>query len=183
VRALLASAHYRSPIDFSPEGLDEAVAVWQRLATFARNAREALDAVDVSETKPDESRVAAFREAIEDDFNTPAAIAVLFEIVSTGNPLVAEVESGGGDASALAESLVTFTSLAAVLGLDPLSQWPDSGEERDLVAPLVGILLEMREKARADRDFATADLIRSRLTEAGIVVEDRPGGARWRVQR
>ncbi len=186
VRALLAGAHYRSPIDFSPEGLDESVAVWQRLATFARNAQEALDAIefDVAQAKPDESRVAPFREAIEDDFNTPAAMAVLFDLVSSGNPLVAEVESGGGDASALAEALVTFTSLAAVLGLDPISQWPDTGgEARDLVAPLVGILLEMREKARADRDFATADLIRARLAEAGIVVEDRPGGARWRVQR
>ena len=190
VRTLLVSAHYRSPIDFSPDGLDEALAMWRRLETFARNAVEVLQDVDEREPAaaddPIEAARASFTEAMEDDFNTAGALAALFEIASTGNVLVEKVEASRDalSAGALERALNGFSELSAVLGLDPVTQWPaDTGAAMERVGRLVEILLEMRERARAARDFDTADTIRARLADAGIAVEDRPGGARWRLAR
>jgi cysteinyl-tRNA synthetase len=188
VRTLLVAAHYRSPIDFTPDGLNEAVAMWQRLETFGRNARDALgDAPDGSEDASiDEADRAAFVGALEDDFNTPGAFAVLFDLVTRGNVAVERLETDASpDArAAVRRHLATFQALTGILGLDPLSQWPsESSDAASVVAPLVEFLLELREKARANKDFATADEIRARLTEAGVTVEDRPGGPRWRLAR
>jgi cysteinyl-tRNA synthetase len=189
VRMLLVSAHYRSPIDFSPQGLDEAVAMWQRLATFALNARDALAAAAPLGEKWSSTEIVDFRDAfigaMEDDFNTPAAVASLFELVTAGNALVERVETAVDDRSAqeLAAHLAMFSELSAILGLDPLSQWPAEQGGADIVAPLVEFLLELREKARTARDFEASDAIRKRLAEAGITVEDRSGGPRWRTTR
>ncbi|MCA1833545.1 MAG: cysteine--tRNA ligase [Actinomycetota bacterium] len=182
VRMLLVAAHYRSPIDFSPDGLDEAGAMWQRFSTFARNATDALDAApEIDDGRP-LSFEADFFAALEDDFNTPSAVAVLFELVNAGNVLVEQVEAGG-DPRLLRAHLATFSKMAGVLGLDPLTQWPAEESGAEIVGSLVESLLEMRERAREARDFETADLIRERLVKAGVVVEDRPGGPRWRIKR
>jgi len=189
VRTLLVAAHYRSPIDFSPEGLDEAVAMWRRLETFARNAQDVLEDIeerDLAGGDPIEAARAAFTAAMEDDFNTAGAVAALFEIASTGNVLVEKVEAtrDAANAGALERTLQGFSELSGVLGLDPVTQWPSQASaSMDRIAKLVEILLEMRERARDARDFETADAIRARLTDAGIAVEDRPGGARWRFAR
>jgi cysteinyl-tRNA synthetase len=189
VRMLLVAAHYRSPIDFSPDGLDEAVAMWQRVETFARNAQDALEgagAEEAAEAGDADRFSAAFRAAMEDDFNTPGAVAVLFEMVTAGNALVERAESNAAGATReLTAHLAAFSGLAATLGLDPVTQW-GSDAARDaarVVGPLVEYLLELRERARKARDFETSDEIRKRLAEAGIVVEDRPGGPRWRLAR
>ncbi len=191
VRTLLVSAHYRSPIDFHAGALDEASATWRRLETFARNAAEVVAArgpnratiLEPVDAPADRHRL-AFVAAMQDDFNTPAAIAALFELVSDANPLIEGAEGGDAEAaSGLAACLSTFSSLSAVLGLDPIGQWPHAVAGEQVVAALIEAMLEMREKARADRDFATADLIRGRLIAAGIAVEDRTGGPRWRLAR
>jgi cysteinyl-tRNA synthetase len=184
VRTLLAGAHYRSPIDFSPNALDDGRAAWERLASFGRNAAAALgEVVSAPDPAAAEPWRAKFTAAIEDDFNTPEALAVLFDLVSTANPLVERVERG--DASAVAElsSLSdAFESLAEVIGLSPARDWPERGDRAaHALGPLVEYLLQLREEARNAKDYARSDAIRDRLTAAGVIVEDRPGGVRWRL--
>ena len=109
---------------------------------------------------------------MEDDFNTPEAFAVVHELLGEANQLVAK----GGEA--LSALFATFRELTAVLGLDPIGDWPE-GPARARVAPLVDYLLQLREEARSQRDFKRADVIRDVLTGAGVVVEDGPKGVRW----
>jgi cysteinyl-tRNA synthetase len=71
--------------------------------------------------------------------------------------------------------------MAQVLGLSPNRDWPRTDRGAAALGPLVEYLLELRDEARQAKDFARADAIRARLAAAGIVVEDRPGGARWRL--
>jgi cysteinyl-tRNA synthetase len=170
VRTALVAPHYRSQIDLSPEVLADARAVWDRFAAFARNAREALGAGAGGSV--DQAWRARFVNAMEDDFNTPEAFAVLHELLGEANPLV----DAGGDR--LASLFATFRELTAVLGLDPVGDWPE-GPARARLAPLVEFLLQLRQEARAQKDFRRADEIRDVLTRAGVVVEDRPNGARW----
>jgi cysteinyl-tRNA synthetase len=188
VRTLLAGAQYRSPIDFSTSALDDGRAAWERLATFGRNATSVLSALDGERPAPDpsiaEAWIAKFTSAIEDDFNTPEALAVLFDLVTAANPLIEEIERrpDAGVARDLASRLDAFDTMAEVLGLSPDRDWPDTGgRASDALAPLAEYLLELREQARKAKDFARADEIRERLSAAGIVVEDRPGGPRWRL--
>ena len=165
--SLLASVHYRSPLEISPDVLAEARAVWDRFATFARNASE----ID-GDGAVHESWRARFLDALSDDFNTPEAFAVLHELITEGNAFVDRADAKGAD------YLATFRACAAVLGLDPIGDWPE-GPARTRVAPLVGYLLQLRQEARGAKDFARADQIRDTLAAAGVVVEDRPKGARW----
>jgi cysteinyl-tRNA synthetase len=187
VRTLLAGAHYRSPIDFSTKALDDGAAAWERLATFGRNARAAVGSLDeapVPEADAADRWRKRFTAAMEDDFNTPEALAVLFDLVSYANPLIEELERdrNAGAAQELVSSLEAFDGMAEVLGLSPNRDWPDQGgRASDALAPLVDYLLRLREEARAAKDFARADEIRQRLSAAGVGVEDRPGGPRWRL--
>ncbi|MFN2613252.1 MAG: cysteine--tRNA ligase [Actinomycetota bacterium] len=175
LRTLLASVHYRSPLDMSADVLEEARAVWERFATFGRNAAAACGDI----ARPvDATWMARFMSSLSDDFHTPEAFAVMHELLNEANPLVDKVESGSGDTGALARMLGTFEAASGVLGLDPVEQW--SGAEREArVRPLVEVLLALRGEARASKEFARADAIRDSLSAAGVVVEDRPGGARW----
>jgi cysteinyl-tRNA synthetase len=184
VRTLLAGAHYRSQIDFSPRALDDGRAAWDRLATFGRNAAAVLgDRTGAGDPAAAEPWRAKFTAAISDDFNTPEALAVLFDLVSTANPLIERVERGDAAAAADLSSLAdAFESLAEVIGLSPSHDWPERTDRAsDVLGPLVDYLLELREEARNAKDYAMADGIRDRLAAAGVIVEDRPGGARWRL--
>jgi cysteinyl-tRNA synthetase len=180
VRYALLGAHYRSPLDFSTDVLEEATAAYDRLATFATNAARALpedlDAAGVEEGPWRERFVAA----LDDDLNVPTALAVLFDLVATANPLIARAERG--DAAARRElkvRLAAFTELAERLGFTPLLDLP----EPSAFPAVLDLVLDLRERARAARDFAAADMIRERLAAAGIRVEDRVGGPRWHLTR
>jgi cysteinyl-tRNA synthetase len=136
-------------------------------------------AVPPAAAPPDPGGAAArFRAALDDDLNVPAALAVLFDLVAEANPLIGKLERGDpGVAAELRERFVTFLDLTARLGFAPLEDLPDPAAFR----PLLDLLLDLRERARAARDFAAADAIRDRLADAGIRVEDRPGGPRWHL--
>jgi cysteinyl-tRNA synthetase len=201
LRYALLGAHYRSPLEFSEEVLSDAAASYDRLATFATNAARALAGVDG--TGPDTPRAPAdpgsagtdasrgeerppdpggwrarFQAALDDDLNVPVALAVLFDLVAEANPLIVKLERGDAAAAGdLRDRLATFLALAARLGFTPLEDLPDPAAFR----PLLDLLLDLRERARAARDFAAADAIRDRLAAAGIRVEDRPGGPRWHL--
>jgi cysteinyl-tRNA synthetase len=185
LRYALLGAHYRSPLEFSEEVIADAAASYDRLATFATNAARALGAGDsplASEAGEAPADPAGWRSrfqaALDDDLNVPAALAVLFDLVAEANPLIVKLEQGDGSVrEELADRSATFLGLAGRLGFTPLDDLPDPAAFR----PLLDLLLDLRERARAARDFAAADAIRDRLAQAGIRVEDRPGGPRWHL--
>jgi cysteinyl-tRNA synthetase len=187
LRYALLGAHYRSPLEFSEEVLADAGASYDRLATFTTNAARALAGATgppapeppPAEAPPDPAGPQGrFRAALDDDLNVPAALAVLFDLVAEANPLIGKLEHGdAGVADELRDRFATFLDLAGRLGFTPLDDLPDPAAFR----PVLDLLLDLRERARAARDFAVADAIRDRLASAGIRVEDRPGGPRWHL--
>jgi cysteinyl-tRNA synthetase len=154
VVAYLASGHYRQPLAFSDEQLTEAAARVDRIRNYLRDAPGG---------DPDPflaDRRQAFLDALADDFNTPQAFAVLFEIVAEGNR------------RELPGARQVLTELLPLLGLDSLL-----AEEEAVPAEAEELLAE-RDRARADKDFERADAIRDRLAGMGWEVRDEAGGAR-----
>jgi cysteinyl-tRNA synthetase len=175
VVAYLISGHYRQPLAFGEEQMAESVARVERIRNFFRD--NPLGAP--GEGSPDKSRgvsgdpspgalagapgrLAAFKDALADDFNTPRALAEVFELVGEANR--GEVD-GGEAAGAAAEML-------ELVGLSTLTQ-PDEGAEADHEAQK---LMEEREAARAAKDFARADELRDRLAAMGWTVRDSADG-------
>ncbi len=169
IRYFLIASHYRSPVNYSKELLEQAKNALARLYN-------ALRGVDV--TSGQLSKVAAiyqnrFFEAMNDDFNTPIAIAVLFDLVVALNNAK---EKNSPDTIPLA---ITLKNLANVLGL--LEREPDAflqGKSED--AALIEGLINERVQARVVKDFKRADEIRQQLTAMGIELEDTPKGTIWR---
>jgi cysteinyl-tRNA synthetase len=180
LRYVLATPHYRSNIEIGDESLAEAAAAYERVENFVTRAAEAAgDAV----TGPDLWAVelpAAFVRAMDDDLGTPAATAAVHETVRAGNTALA-----GGDVAGAARAAVEVRAMADVLGVDPLDPlWTAGGADSRAAGALDRLVraeLDARAAARKERDFATADAIRDRLTAAGVAVEDTPGGARWNL--
>ena len=173
LRLLLLRAHYRSPIEYSDELLAESEDALDRLQRFRDRATPG---------EPDPEAINSFREAMEDDFGTPLAVSLLFDLVRDGNRLLDE----GGDASALAGAV---ESIVEVLGLDdasvPAEGTLDLGDlpgrfglEGD-ASEVVDSLVELRALAREERRFEDADAIRDGLEKAGVILEDSPDGTRW----
>lgn len=179
VRYYLGAAHYRSTIDYHDGSLAEAEAALERIAGF-------LDRVDrrLADTRfsgsGDEVIPEAFAAAMDDDLAVPQALGVLHETVRAGNAAL-----DGEDLGAAASARGAVLAMTEVLGINPLSrQW---GVEADAPAKaaldtLVQRLLEGRQNARANRDYAEADRIRNELAAAGITIEDTPTGAHWSVE-
>lgn len=168
VRFFILRAHYRSPLNYSDQHLDDAKAALTRLYTALRGIDTAPAAIDWTQ-----AHAARFRAAMDDDFNTPEAIAVLFE-------LAAEVNRGRDAAQA-----ARLKALAGVLGLlerdaEVFLQAGAGGSDYDETR--IAGLIEERLVARQARDFARSDAIRDELKGAGIVLEDGPGGTTWRRQ-
>jgi cysteinyl-tRNA synthetase len=180
LRYALMSAHYRSPLEFSPEVLADAAAAYERLSTFAVNAARALPPGAEAPRVEEGDWARRFMGALDDDINVPAALAALFDLVNAANPAIAKAERGSAAAIAeLRARLATFSDLAARLGLTPLLDLPDV----TTFPAVLDLVLELRERARSARDFAAADMVRERLGAVGIRVEDRPGGPRWHLVR
>ncbi|GAA0510761.1 cysteine--tRNA ligase [Saccharopolyspora thermophila] len=176
LRYYLVTPHYRSTIEFSEEGLAEAVATYRRIESFVRRVGQRTGSVGLGEVAPE------FAAAMDDDLSTPQAIAVVHNVVREGN-----VALDRGDDEAARTAAASVRAMTDVLGLDPLSeQWAeDSGADdaaRRALNDLVSALLEQRQRARQERDFATADLLRDRLQASGIAVEDTPDGPIWTLR-
>lgn len=176
LRYYLVAAHYRSIIEYSEESLAEAVTAFERIEGFVVRAAELTgDDVEVTEVTD------AFAAAMDDDLSVPAALAELQAVIATGNKLLA-----AGDSAELRATLGSVRAMLDVLGVDPLAEhWrgaASGGGDRAALGSLVLALLEQRQQARADKDFATADLVRDQLAAAGVEVEDTPQGPRWSVK-
>ena len=168
----LISGHYRQPLAFGPEQMEQAVARVERLRNFFRQHPVGGESGEGSAEQqrggsvgasPD-ARLDSFRDALADDFNTPRAMAEVFELVAEANR--GDV-AGSEAAGAVAEML-------DLVGLSSLTQ-PEMGAETDEVARK---LMEEREAARAEKDFARADEIRDELAELGWEVRDSADGAK-----
>jgi cysteinyl-tRNA synthetase len=185
LRYYLGQAHYRSPIDYSPEALAESGAAYRRVEGFVTRAAELVGGeLPGSEAAADatSSLPAAFTAAMDDDLGVPQALAIVHDSVRDGNAALSAGDTGG-----TAKSLGEVRAMLSVLGLDPLAApWAaaDSGGDlRPVVDALIGVALAQREAARARKDFAAADAIRDQLLAAGVLVEDTPRGPRWELRR
>jgi cysteinyl-tRNA synthetase len=176
LRYYLVAPHYRSMIEFTDAALDEAAAGYRRIESFVKRAAEKVGPDSGGRELP-----AAFRDALDDDLGTPAAIAAVHDAVRQGNTALGE-----GDDAATAAALGAVRGMLGVLGLDPFDpQWAAGSDERLAHATdgLVALALEQRQAARARKDFTAADAIRDRLTTLGVSVEDTPDGPRWELSR
>ncbi|MDD7425788.1 MAG: cysteine--tRNA ligase [[Actinobacillus] rossii] len=168
VRYFFLTAQYRSLLDYSEENIGLARKALERLYT-------ALRGCELVELGTDDQYVADFKTAMDDDFNTPGALAVLFELAREINKLKAEDQ---GKANLLASRL---KQLAGVLGL--LEQDPETflqGNAADDEVSKIETLIKQRNDARAAKDWAAADAARDALKEMGVVLEDSASGTTWR---
>ncbi|MBE5034072.1 cysteine--tRNA ligase [Gallalistipes aquisgranensis] len=175
IRFFVLQAHYRSTLDFSNEALQAAEKGLDRLMkgveTLGKIVPSAVSTVEVSDL---ENR---FREAMDDDLNSPMVISALFDWVRQINQL------RDGQQTITAPDLDRLRTLVHTIVSDVLGLRDEKGGEgRDLVAPLVEMLLDIRTEAKAARDWATSDRIRDRLTEIGIRVKDRKDGCDWEIE-
>ena len=178
LRYYLGAAHYRSAIEYSPAALDEAATGYRRIENFVDRAGEASGLLD-PEADGAGDVPADFAAAMDNDLALPAALAVLHASVRAGNHAL---ESGDKDETAA--RLREVLAMTDVLGLNPLN-WRDrtarSTQLTDTVNRLVRLALEQRQAARERKDYAASDAIRQSLAAAGVLVEDTPGGPRWKL--
>jgi cysteinyl-tRNA synthetase len=168
VRLALLSAHYRQPLDWSGDVLAEARRKLDRLYRALRDT-SGWEA-GWQDTAPEP----AFIQALEDDLNTPRALAALFDLVRDLNRSENEAER-----AAIAARLRASGEIMGLLGQDPEAWYRGAAGDADEAAE-IEILLQERQAAKQQRDFATADRIRDGLAQRGIVIEDGPDGASWR---
>lgn len=184
IRFYLLGTHYRSPLDFDDEKLLVASKGLERLKNSRRLAEEALSRVLPEEEPQEEDELAraagqarqAFEEAMDDDFNSAQAYAALFELAREINTYLAKDKK---QPYSLTEAINTLDELAGVLGFDLSSGEEDLREDGGKFAQVMEIILEIRQNARKNKDWATSDLIRDRMKEIGIIIEDKPEGSRW----
>ncbi|MDY6796550.1 MAG: cysteine--tRNA ligase [Actinomycetota bacterium] len=203
IRLLALQTHYRSPIDFGTEALDEAGRAYERMEnclfalgeflnrkeTMAAPVRTQLE-VELSDSFFDIQR--RFEEAMDDDFNTAKALGVIFELVKELNSYLDEQERYQTPASQMVATqgrdlLLKLCRMLGMFSPAPPEEKeaaaklePEERENLPSPALLIELLLEVRSRARAGQDWETADFIRSRLGELGIRVDDLRDGMRWK---
>ena len=190
IRYALASVHYRSMLEWSADSLDEAEAASARVRNFLVSAKR-FTGIQPSREEvvsfPAVELPVAFSDAMNDDVNVAGALAAVFSAIRDGNSFIANGKLS--DVPTVARILLQTRAMLDVFGLDPLDpQWvgieSDSRgcAERNALNALVSRRLEARAQARHDRDFVTADAIRSELAESGIAIKDGDTGSTWELK-
>nr|WP_275578332.1 cysteine--tRNA ligase [Yimella sp. NH-Cas1] len=171
LRYYLGAVNYRATIEYHDGSLDEAAAAVARIEGFLERALDQAPSGDFVAV-PD-----AFATAMDDDLNVSGALAVVFDAIREGNTAL-----DAGDRTRAEELALEVVAMTEVIGVNPYdAQWNSCGDDRsnEALDHVIEVLLASRKQARADRDFATADLIRDQLSAAGVAVEDTADGARW----
>lgn len=176
IRFFILQAHYRSTLDFSNEalqaaekGLDRLMKAVETLSKIEPSVNSTVDIADLEQR---------FTESMNDDLNSPLVIAALFDWVRIINQLYERQQSiSAPDLEKLRETVKMIVT--DVLGL---ADEKASGGAGDMVAPLVEMLLDIRMRAKNNKDWATSDSIRDRMTEIGIRVKDRKDGFDWEIE-
>jgi cysteinyl-tRNA synthetase len=183
IRYFILSSQYSNPIDFSDEAVEAAYKGWQRIWGAVSLTREQLRRAAQGEPSAEATAMLAaireqFIERMDDDFNAPGALAVLQELTRQVNTLINEggPQTGG--------TLTAIDALFRELGGDVLGIVPEreeGGADAEREDGLVRLLIDLRNQARANKDWATGDTIRNRLKELGVVLEDRTDGTIWKL--
>lgn len=169
VRFFIARAHYRSPLNYSDVHIDDARGALTRLYTALKDVEPDTQSLDWNE-----AHATRFQSAMNDDFNTPVAVSVLFDLASEVNRT---------RDTALARQLKQLAGVLGLLGREPrafLQQAAGTGDAG--IAPAeIETLIAARVAAKQAKNYAEADRIRAQLLEAGVALEDKPGGStEWR---
>jgi cysteinyl-tRNA synthetase len=177
LRHYFLSSHYRSPMDFSQEGLEEAGKSTDRIyETIDRTARYVK-----SGAPPDGALMDAFRQEMEDDFNTPRALALIFEEVRALNRLLDEKKT-----TSLEARVEALRRICGTLGLEHAGYFERKKarwlSKRKVSRQMIEEEIARREQARKAKNWSEADRIRDELQAKGVIVEDTPGGAVWKVK-
>ncbi len=182
IRYFMLSAHYRSPINFSEEGLNQATGAVERLRNcwtdleYALQSREQKEKDDteafLNEVKQAETK---FFEEMNDDFNTAGALGSVFEVVRLINTYLKDNSSIDFKVCKAAQTF--FTKIDGIMGIMGLES-----EKEELDTSEIESMIEERTAARKARDFAKSDAIRDQLAEKGIILEDTPEGTKWKKQ-
>jgi cysteinyl-tRNA synthetase len=178
-RLMVLQSHYRAPLTFSEEGLAAADRGLERLRSAARP--EATAAIARESTSPDHQQletIAAltdrrFHQAMNDDFDTPVAVAALFDLARAIN----RARTEGLPESTIEPARRTLVELGAVLGLQLEAEETVSAGD---AAPFIDLLVQVRDALRSAKQWALADMIRDELAKRGITVADGPAGTTWR---
>lgn len=169
IRYLMISSHYRSPINYSAEIIEQSKNALDRLYNCRENLAFRMKSAESGEKTADFSKfVDEFITAMDDDLNTADAIAALFNLTREINTML----GGNPSKEDCEEAMRVFTELTDVLGLV-------YNVKEDNLDEQVEELIKQRTEARENRDFATADAIRDKLKEMGITLEDTPQGVKW----
>ncbi len=186
IRFLMLLSHYRSPLNFSEVALDQARTGLERLYAVLYKVKE-ITPKAVAKSRSDRRRfVDKFDGALEDDFNTPSAIAVLFDIVKDANRAL---ESGqSATAHHLANELKNLAGRLGLLYQDPGVVLGAGGASSDVSGPaadaqsaVIENLIQQRRQAREEKDYQTSDKVRVQLEDMGVILEDRSDGSTfWR---
>jgi len=185
VRFYLIETHYRSPLDFDYDKIEESGRALDRIKNTYNQLKNYQEPASPNEeekkvSKIIEEAVQDFKKAMDDDFNTALAIAEIFDFTKEINKMIKKNEIKKTQAEKLLE---TYSQLLNVLGLDmekTSSSKADEGQS-DLTENLIQILIELRQDAKKNKDFATADKIRNSLSEIGVQLEDTRTGVKWKI--
>jgi cysteinyl-tRNA synthetase len=187
VKFFMLQSHYRSTLDLTDEALQAAEKGYKRLMEAHRTLVGLSAASAKAETALDKEikdLIQRLHEEMNDDFNTPKALAVLFEIVTKINSLKAgHLKIADLSPAVLAELKQIFHDFVfEVMALqDELSAEGGGGKEAELLDGIMQLVIEMRQDARTNKDWGTADKIRDTLKELNLVLKDGKDGTNWTI--
>lgn len=193
VRFFVLSTHYRSPMDFSDEALSSMEKGMNRLHNTIKNVRGSLNRVKdkgvqinmnakLSSGKTIAEYKDSFLETMDDDFNATKAIGILFDLARDVNIILGSDEED--DYAVLKAADSVFTELGGgILGIVPGSFTVANTRNESMTDSVMNILIDTRQKLRAEKNWGLADNLRNKLDEAGITIEDTPDGTTWKMKR
>jgi len=185
IRYFVLSSHYRQTSDFTDEALKSAARGHERLLGTVTSVRQQLAKAQSGQPDPEfadviEQHKSRFLAAMDNDFNTPQALAALFDFNRTVNSLINSGQSVSAETLEAIED--TYRALGGdILGIIPNEISGQVGPSAGLEEDLIHVLIDLRATARKNKDYATSDAIRDRLAEIGVALEDRPDGTVWKV--
>ena len=188
LRYFLLSVHYRNPLDYSKDRLDEAEKNMERLTEVIRRIKELKE--KQGDEKTEESRILSeaaetalrvFHEAMDDDFNTGLATGAMFDLAKAINIYGAAVDGGlATDEEAVTKAYDALKTITGVLGILETAWKKQTVADDTSYNELMDVILAVRQEVRKEKLYHISDQIRDKLGEIGIVIEDTPTGARWK---